>query len=355
MPRKKQGQPLLLPDALDHQVQEYVKDLRKRGLPINTSLVVAAGEGIVMNKYAGSDGAEGSMFSLTTDWAKSLLGRMGYVMRKACSKSKVDVAQFEVLKGKYLLEIQNIVCMDSVPPELVINFDQTALNYVPIPDWTMEKEGTKRVEIIAKDDNRQLTAVFAGSATGEFLPLQLIYEGKTDRCLPHYNFPSSWHITKTPTYWSNELTMKEYFTEIILPYVNEKRRTLKLCSDQPALLIFDPSKVQCTPSFLTLLDSNKINVVMIPPNCTDRLQPLDLSVNKAAKDFLRGQFREWYAKQVCSQLDGQNAIDLRLSVLKPLGAAWINSMHAYITNNPSLVINGFKEAGILDCMQSCET
>ena len=128
---------------------------------------------------------EGSMFSLTTDWAKSLLGRTGYVMRKACSKSKVDVAQFEVLKGEFLLEIQNIVCMDSVPPELVINFDQTALNYVPIPDWTMEKEGTTQVEIIAKDDKRQLTAVFAGSATGEFLPLQLIYEGKTDRCLPY--------------------------------------------------------------------------------------------------------------------------------------------------------------------------
>ena len=55
--------------------------------------------------------------------------------------------------------------MDSVPPELVINFDQTALNYVPIPDWIMEKEGTKQVEIIAKDDKRQLTAVFAGSAS----------------------------------------------------------------------------------------------------------------------------------------------------------------------------------------------
>ena len=54
------------------------------------------------------------MFNLTTDWAKSFLDRMGYVMRKACSKSKVDVAQFEVLKSEFLLEIQNIVCMDSI-------------------------------------------------------------------------------------------------------------------------------------------------------------------------------------------------------------------------------------------------
>jgi len=159
------------------------------------------------------------------------------------------------------------------------------LNYVPIPDWTMEKEGTKRVEIIAKDDKRQLTTVFAGSATGEFLPLQFIYEGRTDHCLLHYNFPSSWNITKTTTHWSNEHTMKEHFTEIILPFVNEKRRILKLSSKQQALLTLTLNnfKAQYTLSFLSLLDANNISVVMIPPNCTDRLQPLDLSVNKTAK------------------------------------------------------------------------
>ena len=42
---------------------------------------------------------------LTTYWAKSLLGRMGYVTRKACSKSKADVAQFEALKVEFLLEV----------------------------------------------------------------------------------------------------------------------------------------------------------------------------------------------------------------------------------------------------------
>ena len=53
---------------------------------------------------------------------------------------------------------------------------------------------------------------------------------------------------------------------------------------------------------------------------------LDLSVNKTVKDFLRNQFREWYAKQVCTRIEeGENKIvDLRLSILKPLGAEWIN-------------------------------
>ena len=52
--------------------------------------------------------------------------------------------------NEFLLEIKNIVSMDEIPAELVINFDQTTLSYVPTSHWTMEQEGTKHVEIIAK-------------------------------------------------------------------------------------------------------------------------------------------------------------------------------------------------------------
>ena len=126
--------------------------------------MVASAQGIVMNINPDlllSSGAGG--IKLTSDWAKSLLNRMGYIKRKACSKAKVDVAQFQQLKDDFLLEIKTIVSMDKIPPELVINFDQTGLNYVPISHWTMDKEGVRRVEVVAKDNKRQLTAVFAGS------------------------------------------------------------------------------------------------------------------------------------------------------------------------------------------------
>ena len=75
---------------------------------------------------------------VTTDWAKVLLTRMGFVKRKACSKAKVDVSKFQQLKDEFLLEIKNIVSMDEIPAELVINFDQTALSYEPTSHWTME-------------------------------------------------------------------------------------------------------------------------------------------------------------------------------------------------------------------------
>ena len=42
------------------------------------------------------------------------------------------------------------------------------------------------------DNKRLITAVFCGSLIGDFLPVQLIYKGKTDCCHPHYQFPLSW-------------------------------------------------------------------------------------------------------------------------------------------------------------------
>ena len=65
---------------------------------------------------------------------------------------------------------------------------------MPVSSWTMEVEGSKRVELVGKDEKRQITAVFGGSMTGNFLPLQLVYQGKTTHCLLQVNFPEDWHI-----------------------------------------------------------------------------------------------------------------------------------------------------------------
>jgi len=75
-----------------------------------------------------------------------------------------------------------VVSMDKIPKELVVDFDQ------PVSDWTMVEEGAKRVELVSKDDKRKITALLAGSMSGEFLPPQLINQGKTSRCLPNYDF-----------------------------------------------------------------------------------------------------------------------------------------------------------------------
>ena len=79
---------------------------------------------------------------------------MGFVKRRGNTKSKVSVEQFDELKELFLLEFDNAVEMDEFPQQLVINWDQTGINYVPVSSWTMEQEGSKRVELLGKDDIR---------------------------------------------------------------------------------------------------------------------------------------------------------------------------------------------------------
>ena len=57
-----------------------------------------------------------------------------------------------------------------------------------------------------------------------------------------------------------------------------------------------------TPAIAKLLEENAIHVCLLQLNTTDKLQPMDLSVNKPAKDFLREKFQEWYPDQIWQQL-----------------------------------------------------
>ena len=141
--------------------------------------------------------------------------------------------------------------------------------------------------------------------------------------------------------------MKEYVDNILLPYVKEKGTNLNLADDYPALVLFDNFKAQRIPKLLTLLDQNNINAVLIPPNCTDPLQPLDISVNKLVKNQLRTQFQSSYAQQVCHQRqegEEKKPIDLKLSAIKPLSASWIVAACNYLKNKPEIIINGFRIA-----------
>lgn len=77
----------------------------------------------------------------------------------------------------------------------------------------MAPSGSHRVEIAGMGNKRQITAVFAGTLDGKFLPMQLIYAGKTTSCHPkNVSFPNDWHITHTHTHnhWANEATVNEY-------------------------------------------------------------------------------------------------------------------------------------------------
>ena len=114
-----------------------------------------------------------------------------------------------MLKESFLDSVRTTVIMEEIPAELIMNWDQTGIKLVPSSFSTMERQGSKRIEMAGVNDKRQITAVFCGTMLGDFLPVQLIYKGKTPRCHPQFQFLSGWDITHSPKHWSSEETMMQ--------------------------------------------------------------------------------------------------------------------------------------------------
>ena len=148
-----------------------------------------------------------------------------------------------------------------------------------------------------------MTAVLAITAAGDYLPPQLLYQGRTPKCHPQVSFPAGWDVWHSHNHWSNAITMKRHIDNIIVPFVTQKRQELKLRFNHPAIAIFDNFRGQTTADILSHLKSHNIVPLQLPANCTDKLQPLDISVNKPMKDYLKNRFQQWYAQEVKKQLE----------------------------------------------------
>ena len=89
----------------------------------------------------------------------------------------------------FLPEITSLVKEFRISNSLILNLDQTPLKYVPAGNEAMTKKRSSDVTVERSNDKRYVTGTFAISFEGVFLPLHLIYAGKTVQSLTRYKLP----------------------------------------------------------------------------------------------------------------------------------------------------------------------
>ena len=89
--------------------------------------------------------------------------------------------------------------------------------------------------------------------------MQLIYEGKTNRCLLQgIKVPDGFDVTYTPNHWSNEEKVTQLLNSVIFPFMPKQREEVQLPVEQKAMLIFNVFKGQTTNAVLTLSEVIKV-------------------------------------------------------------------------------------------------
>ena len=211
-------------------------------------------------------------------WAQSLFRRMGFVRRLGTTgKVPIPDSLKKELEKSYLHGIIKKIEDNDIPPSLV--------------------------------EKRMITATII--LDGHFLPVQLIYGGKTLKGLPRVNFPKSFSLRANPKYYSNEQGSIKALEEIIIPYVKKERERLGMEKDQAALLIRDVFKGQKTRTVLKVLSNNNILLQSVPANFIYLFQPLDVQggPNGFVKRLMKRKFTDWYASQITLAMEEDKELE----------------------------------------------
>lgn len=356
LPKMQRGRPLML-GSLDEKVRNFLMTLRRKGGVVNAVVAIATARALIEKSQ---DEHLKCIDLNSTNWTQSLFRRMGFVKRM-CTTSKPEIPDRAVKEAKLLFQhqIASLVEEHAIPPSLIMNFDQTPLKYAPVYSNSLAKKGSKHVAIAGGSFKEAITATFGATYANKFLPMQLIYKGKTQKSFPRVDFPTSFSLSANEKHFSNTQESLKLLDEIIMPYVEKERDMLQLAHDQPALLIIDVFSGQMTKPVIDKINDNYIKLVKIPPNMTHIFQPLDLTVNGAAKAYMKKRFTEWYSACIVQELDNGKdvesiSIQLKMSVLKPLQAQWIIDLFDYFTSEKGreIISNGWKAAFITEAISS---
>ena len=230
----KVGRPNLLDEVLLQKVKDIIVGTRLAGSVVNCKQVVCIGRGVVMANDPNLLRDFGGDLDLSEGWARRVLGSMKWVKRKGTT-GKVEPSPQLLAEEKFtfLREIASAVYNNYIPKELIINLDQTPLSCVSPAKYMFTFRGSSNVPIKGVDDKRQITATFAISAGGTFLPIQVIYEGKTQRCLPKYEFPKGFDVTFSENHWSNAEKSVQFFKMFFLIWKRQKRSNTFLTIKSP--------------------------------------------------------------------------------------------------------------------------
>ena len=199
------------------------------------------------------------------------------------------------------------------------------------------------------DDKRQITAVVASSLDGQLLPLQLIFQGKTDASLPPHTDASTlagFHLTKSQNHWSNQETMQEWCGHILVTWRDKMIKEHNLPANAAVVLQLNVWAVHISKEFRDFIGNKHpyVRLVYIPPNCTSKLQVADVVLNFPFKHGIKRRFNAWATELIAEQVANGEPVGikphLKMSQVKPKILQWALESWSSLREEKLLILKG---------------
>ncbi len=253
-----------------------------------------------------------------------------YIKLSRAKIGKAEVAEF-------FKNLQKTI--DGVPPDNIINFDETGFVDDPGRAKVVVRRGSRRIENIMDTTKSNTSVMISGSASGLMLPPYIVFKSKelwstwTEGGPPHARYCCS------KSGWFEEALFSNWFSSVALPYFRQ------LKGNGRKVIIGDNVASHISLDVISKCRENDIDFILFPPNCTHLLQPLDVIFFRQLKPKWRKTLKNWKLKH-SGPIPKDQFGKLLFSAMKELGLYpdTIPPQQKYFQSD--YLKSSFKETGI---------
>lgn len=186
----------------------------------------------------------------------------------------------------------------SVPLNVIINMDQTAIDLSDVFKVSLETKGSKSVKIRSLTNlPKRITILLAISFSGAYLKPHVVFHGlpggRIEREFSSENYSRECVFGVQKNAWTDQSIMNAWISKVLKPHLDNVRHG----SSQIGIVMLDNFSVHCTEETSTGLANQALSkLLLLPPNTTSQTQPLDVGINKPFKDRIRNYYLEYLTK-----------------------------------------------------------
>jgi hypothetical protein len=239
--------------------------------------------------------------------------------------SREDLQEWFINSEKYL-QSKNLL---NIPPTRIFNCDESSILLCPDAESVLAEKGSRAVYKIVDGGKEALTVLFMYRADGTRAPPMLMYSYK--KSVPKKivdNTPTGWGIGVSDSGWMTTETFYEYITNVFYPWlVNEN-------TEFPIILFMDNHSSHLNLPLVTFCREKQIELVMLPPNSTHIMQPLDISFFHPFKETWKKCVPKWKNQQGVAHIKKEDfplVLKFTLDCMK---------------NEKNVVMSGFRGSGL---------
>lgn len=328
---RRMGPKCVLSEHQEQLLENWVKEMAKRGFPIVKWDLMSSVEKIVeeMNlKSPFTNGKPGKK------WLALFLKRHPSISKRVVEKltarraavSETDLRNwFHEIKVYLKDESYFDILQD---PDRVFNADEAAFMLCPKSEKVLGIRGQKNVyEVTGNNDKESITVLVNANASGKVAPIMIVYPYVRLPPTISNSVPDEWCVGKSDKGWMNSENFFEYIANTFYPWLEETGIQL------PIILFIDGHSSHLTLHLSTFCAEKGIILLSLFPNATHILQPLDVAVFRPLKLGWQKTVHAWKMQNLYQHLTKYNFAPLLERTIKE-----------YLKKND--LIQGFRLCGL---------